>query len=54
MTKKSAALANAAWHDFCDELKRAGDVVLRDTAPQDDLTLAEGYRHLVRMVFIRQ
>lgn len=50
MTKKSAAAANASWHRFCDELKRAGDVVLRDTMPQDDLTRAEGYRHLVRMV----
>ena len=39
-----------AWVEFCEELKRAGRVMLRDSTPKDELTQAEGYRHLVRLV----
>ena len=38
------------WHEFCDALKGAGDVVFRDATPGDELTRAEGLRHLVRMI----
>jgi hypothetical protein len=44
--------AAAAWERFCEELKRAGDVLLRDTTPQDDLTQAEGLRYLARHLHI--
>lgn len=50
MTKKPSEV----WDQFCEQLKRAGRVLDRDGTPQDDLTLAEGYRklvHLVRMGF---
>ncbi len=39
-----------AWGRFCDELKEAGRVLSRDTTPHDELTRAEGYRHLVRLI----
>lgn len=38
------------WDDFCEQLKRAGRVMRRDTTPKDDLSLAEGYRKLVHLV----
>ena len=38
------------WHRFCDDLKRAGDLLQRETTPNDELTRAEGYRHLARMI----
>jgi hypothetical protein len=42
--------ATDAWGHFCDDLKRAGEVLLRDSTPRDEQTLAEGCRHLVRMI----
>ena len=38
------------WVRFCEELKRAGSVLRREVPSSDELTLAEGYRHLVRMI----
>jgi hypothetical protein len=40
----------AIWDEFCEALKGAGDVLRRDATPRDELTLAEGHRHLIRMV----
>jgi len=37
------------WADFCDALKRAGDVILRDGSPQDPFDRAEGFRYLSRL-----
>jgi hypothetical protein len=45
-----AGTAAELWEDFCEHLKRAGRVLDRETTPQDELTVAEGYRDLVRLV----
>lgn len=47
---EDAAPTQEAWEQFCDELKRAGAVLRRKAPATDGLTLAEGYRHLVRMI----
>jgi hypothetical protein len=38
------------WEEFCEALKRAGDVLRRPQTPTDPQTLAEGYRFLMRML----
>jgi hypothetical protein len=40
----------ALWDEFCEALKRAGDVLRRPETPRDERTIAEAYRHLLRMV----
>jgi hypothetical protein len=42
-------LEGTAWADFCDALKRAGDVVLRPGSPMDAFDRAEGFRYLSRL-----
>lgn len=38
------------WDAFCESLKGAGDVLRRPETPRDERTIAEAYRHLLRMV----
>jgi hypothetical protein len=38
------------WAEFCRALERAGEVVLRETAPATALDRAEGFRYLTRLV----
>jgi hypothetical protein len=40
----------SAWTEFCRALEKAGDVVLRDAAPDTPLDRAEGYRYLTRLL----
>jgi len=42
-------LDGSAWREFCEALARTGDVVLRDTSPDEALDRAEGYRYLSRL-----
>ena len=42
-------LDGRAWSDFCDALKRAGDIVLRPGSPMDAFDRAEGFRYLSRL-----
>ena len=38
------------WHEFCEQLKDAGDAILRDATPGDAFTRAEGFRYLTRVL----
>ena len=40
----------SAWGDFCDQLKEAGDLVFRSTAPNNPTTRATGFRFLARNI----
>lgn len=43
-------LSGESWDAFCDELKQIGrDIVQADTAPDNLLDTAEGYRYLARL-----
>ncbi len=44
------AALQASWHDFCDQLKAAGDLVFRDTTPTRDIDRAKGFRLLARNI----
>ncbi|MDH4558481.1 DUF1214 domain-containing protein [Pseudomonas sp. BN417] len=40
------------WSEFCDQLKRSGEQILRAEAPSDGQTRAEGFRYLTRLLRI--
>ena len=49
-TADDAVLTGQAWTDFCRALEKAGQVVLRDSAPTTALDRAEGLRYLTRLL----
>lgn len=46
-TAEDAGL-RAAWHEFCDRLKAAGDLAFKDTSPADPLQRADAFRYLTQ------
>lgn len=40
----------ASWHDFCEELKSAGELVFKEGAPSRDIDRAKGFRLLARNI----
>ena len=49
MDAHTAVLSGQVWTEFCRALEKAGEVVLRDTAPATPLDRAEGFRYLTRL-----
>ena len=47
---KDDAQLREAWHYFCEELKGAGELVFRDTAPSMPLDRIKGLRLLLRNI----
>lgn len=43
-------LLRTSWHQFCDQMKDAGDLVFRDTAPNNPVSRATGMRQLARNI----
>jgi len=42
--------ANDSWHHFTQALEAAGAIVAREETPGDEITRAEGQRHLARLI----
>lgn len=48
-TNEPALMDDQTWNNFCDQLKNAGQVILRDKSPNSELDRAEGWRYLTRL-----
>lgn len=49
---EQSVMSGASWEAFCDQLKRAGQQILRPEAPATPLDRAEGFRYLTRLTRI--
>jgi hypothetical protein len=47
---EQAIIDGSLWAEFCDQLKSAGQVLLRDSTPSDAFNRAEGMRYLTRLL----
>jgi len=45
-------VSGRAWQEFCDNLRRAGEQILRPDVPARPLDRASGYRHLLALLHI--
>jgi len=52
MSAENDVVSGAAWEQFCDTLKRAGQQILRPEAAHTPLDRAEGWRYLTRLLRI--
>ncbi len=50
MEGKTQLLTGQLWRDFCRELEQAGEQVLAEGVPETELTRAEGFRYLTRLL----
>ena len=45
--------SGAAWEEFCNAIRRAGESLLKSEFAEDDLERAEGYRYLLGLLTVR-
>ncbi|MFC2028233.1 hypothetical protein ACFLU3_06055, partial [Chloroflexota bacterium] len=52
LTDAERLTTGKAWEDFCDSLKASGEIILNPTLSVTDQDQSEGYRHLLRLLWV--